>query len=48
MERKAKDGLEEKHSFREYHVPYPEDTKWLLEYETAGLLISLRIYRGEK
>lgn len=47
MERKTKGGLEEKHSFRGYHVPYPEDPKWLLESEIAGLLISLEIYRGE-
>lgn len=27
-------------------MPYPEDTKWLLESEIAGLLISSKIYRG--
>lgn len=39
-------GLEEKHCFRGYHVPYPEDIKWLLESEIAGLFISLKSYRG--
>lgn len=27
-------------------MPYPEETKWLLESEIAGLLISSKIYRG--
>lgn len=29
-------------------MPYPENTKWLLESEIAGLLISSKIYRVEK
>lgn len=48
MERKTKDSLEEKDCFRGYHVPYPEDMKWLLESEIAGLLISSKIYRGRE